>query len=264
MLLTQGSMKEDNVQNYSFLIKQIWSQNTDNPINSYKKSSNFLKLKNLIDTISIGDYFSYVVNLHSGTFEYISPTIKDILGYDVDEFNLDLYIKLIHPDDLPHLVDIQRMVSEFTINNTLYERMQYKYCYDYRVKDIDGNYHQLYIQHFYPELSENFNPQRTFSLLTDISHIKMGGIPKLNIFKLGDGLVKILNDKKNDKIQLTNKENEIFQFLIKGFTSQDISEALGLSVHTVNTHRRNILKRNNCYNTSELLSLYFETKIERN
>jgi DNA-binding CsgD family transcriptional regulator len=255
-------MKKDNIENYSFLIKKIWSQNTDNPSNSYKKSFNFLKLKNLIDTISIGNYFSYIVNLHTGTFEYISPKIKDILGYSVDEFNLELYINLIHPDDMPHLVEIQKKVSEFTINNELNERMEYKYCYDYRVKDKNGEYHQLYIQHFYPELSENYNPQRAFSLLTDISHIKIGGIPKLNIFKLGDGLVKILNDKKAHKIQLTNKENEIFQYLIKGFTSQDISEALGLSKHTVNTHRRNILKRNNCYNTSELLSLYFETKIE--
>lgn len=255
-------MKEDNIQKYSFLVKQIWSQNTDNPLNSYKKSFNFLKLKTLIDTISISDYFSYIVNLHTGVFEYISPSIKDILGYNVDEFNLELYIKLIHPDDLPHLIEIQKNVSEFTINNDLDNRMQYKYCYDYRIKDINGKYHQFYIQHFYPELSKNYNPQHAFSLLTDISHIKIGGIPKLNIFKLGDGLVKILNDKKDNKIQLTNKENEIFQYLIKGFTSQDISEALGISKHTVNTHRRNILKRNNCYNTSELLSLYFETKIE--
>lgn len=244
------------------LIKEIWNKHTDNPLNPYKENDKFLKLKNIIDTISIGEYFFYIVNLHTGDFEHISPSIKNILGYTAEEFNLELYVSLIHPDDLPYLINIQQNVSEFTISNPSTKRMHYKFCYDYRVKDKKGTYHQLYIQHFYPELSENYNPQRTFSMLTDISHIKMDGIPKLNIFKLGDGLVKILKEDNENKISLTNKESEIFDYLIKGFTSKDISEALNISKHTVDTHRRNILKRNHCSNTSELLSLYFETKID--
>lgn len=256
-------MKKDK-KKYISLVKEIWNQNTDIPDDSFDKNLKLSKLNNIIDIISIGDYFAYIINLHKGFLEYISPSVEHILGYKSEEFSLELYIELIHPDDMPYLVTIQQKVSEFTMTTDSNERMLYKYCYDYRVKHKNGEYKQFYLQHFYPELSKNNNPQRTFSLLTDITHIKFGGIPQLNIFKLGEGLVKILNDQNENKIQLTSKENEIFEFLIKGFTSQDIADALKISKHTVDTHRRNILKRNNCYNTSELLSLYFETKIERN
>lgn len=257
-------MKEDhNTAAYISHLKEIWSYNTDNPSRTYEDTLKRLDFSSLLDMVSIGNYFVYSLNLYTGDLEYVSPSIQKILGFTQEEFTLPLYIELIHPDDLPHLVKIQQYVAEFTFENSITERMQFKYCYDYRVKDKSGIYHQLYIQHFYPELSENHNPQRTFSLLTDISHIKMGGTPHLNIFNLDHGLVQILNEKNIRKIQLTNKENEIFEFLVKGFTSQDIADALGISKHTVDTHRRNILKRNNCANTSELLSLYFETKIER-
>ncbi len=244
------------------LIKKIWNKETENPTHQYQKNNNLLKLKNVLDTVSIGNYFFYVVNLYTGEIEYTSPTIQSILGYDPSCFDLDFYVKNIHPEDLPHLIEIQKDVSDFTINNSLNERNHYKFCYDFRIKDNKGEYHQFYIQHFYAELSKNNNPQRALSLLTDISHIKTGGIPKLNIFKLGDGLVQILNKDQKNKFYLTQKENEIFEYLIKGFTSKDISEALNISKHTVDTHRRNILKRNNCSNTSELLSLYFENNID--
>lgn len=254
-------MKEKD-KNHISLVKEIWNQNTDNPIDSYEKNLKISKLKSIMDIISIGNYLTYIVNLHTGEIEYISPSVEELLGFSPEEFSLDLYINLIHPEDLPHLIGIQKKVSEFTFNTAIEDRMLYKYCYDYRVKNKDGEYQQFYIQHFYPELSPNNNPQRAFSLLTDITHIKTGGTPQLNIFKLGEGLVKILKENQYTSIKLTTKETEIFEFLVKGYTSQDIANALEISKHTVDTHRRNILKRNNCSNTSELLSLYFENKLD--
>ena len=80
----------------------------------------------------------------------------------------------------------------------------------------------------------------------------------MHIYNIKDGLNNLLNSKTNSSLQLTKKETEIIEFLIKGYTSQDIADAIGLSKHTVDTHRRNILKKNDCSNTSELFSLYFK------
>ena len=80
----------------------------------------------------------------------------------------------------------------------------------------------------------------------------------MHIYGIKDGLNNLLNSKTNSSLQLTKKETEIIEFLIKGYTSQDIADAIGLSKHTVDTHRRNILKKNDCSNTSELFSLYFK------
>lgn len=90
--------------------------------------------------------------------------------------------------------------------------------------------------------------------------IKNWRIPTLSLFNIKNGLNNILN-QKNDHIILTNKEKEIADYLIKGYTSQDIGEVLNISKHTVDTHRRNILKKNNCSNTTEFFSLFLEKKI---
>ncbi len=80
----------------------------------------------------------------------------------------------------------------------------------------------------------------------------------MHIYNIKDGLNNLLNSKTNSSLQLTKKETEIIEFLMKGYTSQDIADAIGLSKHTIDTHRRNILKKNDCSNTSELFSLYFK------
>lgn len=55
--------------------------------------------------------------------------------------------------------------------------------------------------------------------------------------------VSILNEKKEDKENLSIREKEIISFVVKGFTNQEIADKLFISVHTVNTHRRNIAKK---------------------
>ena len=42
---------------------------------------------------------------------------------------------------------------------------------------------------------------------------------------------------------LTNREIEIAQLIIDGLTNVNISRQLGLSVHTVHTHRKNIMRK---------------------
>jgi len=51
----------------------------------------------------------------------------------------------------------------------------------------------------------------------------------------------------------TNREFEILNLIRQGFDSKTIGEKLFLSSHTINTHRRNILKKTNQSNTSELI-----------
>ena len=52
---------------------------------------------------------------------------------------------------------------------------------------------------------------------------------------------------------LTSREYEILHFIAMGFDSEIIAEKLFLSVNTVNTHRRNILKKTGASNTLELI-----------
>jgi two-component system response regulator NreC len=52
---------------------------------------------------------------------------------------------------------------------------------------------------------------------------------------------------------LTTREREILQLLAEGQTSKDVAARLGLSPHTVETHRGNILQKLNLHSTAELI-----------
>lgn len=45
------------------------------------------------------------------------------------------------------------------------------------------------------------------------------------------------------KSELAKREREILGMILKEHTSQDIADILNLSVHTIDTHRKNILRK---------------------
>lgn len=53
---------------------------------------------------------------------------------------------------------------------------------------------------------------------------------------------------------LTRREKEIIEFLERGLKSSEIAEKLFLSVHTVDTHRKNMLQKFNVHNVQSLLN----------
>lgn len=52
------------------------------------------------------------------------------------------------------------------------------------------------------------------------------------------------NDENNkDDLALTEREKNILRLIAFGFSSMEIADNLFLSIHTINTHRKNILKK---------------------
>lgn len=64
-----------------------------------------------------------------------------------------------------------------------------------------------------------------------------------------------------DKLEkLTEREIEIVQLVCDGKTTAEIAEQLKRSTHTINTHRKNVLKKLNVKSPLELLKLMSETQ----
>ncbi|MDZ7847055.1 MAG: response regulator transcription factor [Owenweeksia sp.] len=55
---------------------------------------------------------------------------------------------------------------------------------------------------------------------------------------------------------LTSRQVEVAKRIFEGKTSAEIGEELFLSKHTVDTHRRDILRQTGCHNTTELFAYY--------
>lgn len=69
------------------------------------------------------------------------------------------------------------------------------------------------------------------------------------------------SNKTSEKIQLTSREKEILKLYVEGFTNTEISDKLNLSIHTVKTHKNNIMQKYNFKSTVEMIKYAIKNKI---
>lgn len=82
---------------------------------------------------------------------------------------------------------------------------------------------------------------------------------KYGIAPISPHVVDILTDKNatrtsRDSVQLTSRENDVFNLLCKGLTNKYIAKSLNLSVYTVADHVKSIFKKMNVHSRTALIS----------
>ncbi|MEQ8909076.1 MAG: response regulator transcription factor [Vicingaceae bacterium] len=74
-----------------------------------------------------------------------------------------------------------------------------------------------------------------------------------------DELLKSNNlQDEEDEIRLTKREIEILELVCQEMNSQEIAKSLFISVHTAETHRRNLLNKTGCKNSIGLVKFAME------
>lgn len=69
------------------------------------------------------------------------------------------------------------------------------------------------------------------------------------------------NTLSYDKANLTERELQIIQLIAEGYTNSQIAAVLYLSNHTVNTHRKNIMRKLNVNNTAGIVMYAVKTEL---
>lgn len=59
--------------------------------------------------------------------------------------------------------------------------------------------------------------------------------------------------ESNDRVELSEREMEVVKLIATGSTSFEIADELSISIHTVNSHRKNILKKLKLKSPTELI-----------
>ena len=84
------------------------------------------------------------------------------------------------------------------------------------------------------------------------------------VIELSDNKQKVINkmlnlqnnndeaSAQNESVDLSNRETDVLVCVAKGMTNKDISDMLNISVHTVITHRKNIVKKTGIKSVSGL------------
>jgi len=218
--------------------------------------------KKLLNIFQVGDYYYMVFNPPEMVIEFVSEHITNILGYQPEEFTLDMLMTIIHPEDLPYFMDFEATVTRFWSQLPPDKVMKYKSRYDYRIRKKNGDYTRILQQIVTIQSDEEGAVFRTFVVHTDISYLKTDNRMVLSFIGL-EGEPSYIDVKPIQKFSpsksiFTSREREIVQYLSQGKTSREIAEALHISPQTVATHRKNIFKKTGTSSVVQLVRLTVE------
>lgn len=204
----------------------------------------------------VGPWYYYVFNVIHARFEYIDPQITSVLGYSPNEMDAEMWFSCVHPEDQAAVLNFEKTAVEFFRNLSQDKIARYKFSYDLRFRNKDGKFIRILQQILPLSFDANSRELLTLGVHTDITHIKPDGKPTMSFIGF-DGEPSYYNVDTNKGIRVRNslfteREKDIIRLLISGAKSAEIARELNISQKTVDTHRRNILIKAECRNTTEL------------
>ena len=170
-----------------------------------------------------------------GRYYYVTEYVEDI---DAPQ-ELDIE-KLVHPDDLEVVRQIDKKVWEFLDTLPEEEKLAYKYIYELRVLEKGKYIRMIYQTRILAFKDDNFLAMGIIDLAPEQSANTSVRFQIKNC--LTDEIVPFTIETATD-VLLTPREREILALAKEGMFSKEISEKLNISVHTVNRHRQNILEK---------------------
>lgn len=193
---------------------------------------------------------------------FFTGNVENLSGYPESMFRnkgMETSFTMIHPDDRPELFRFQKIVFDAFHELTISERHTFEFSYTTRwvhrttqdilwmtskvrpyVIDELGNFIMdlhIIIQLHTPPKAKNYDWSYSFS--------KDDGT-KIFVSK---------NSPVDREVKLTSKEREIVDLILEGKESKEISQILNISINTVGTHRKNILRKLGARNVGEMVKI---------
>lgn len=214
--------------------------------------------KKLLIFFQIGESFYTVFNFQMVAFDFVSEEVTSVLGYNRDEFVVDHVVQNIHPDDRAWFLNCQETAGQFLLGLSPSRQMKYKLRIDYRIKKQSGEYSWIMHQSVVVHNDNTGKVLRTLVIFTDISHLKTSGRHVMSYIGM-DGEpsyldVDVCNNFREESNLLTKREKEILYLIAEGKPSKEIAELLYISKHTVDSHRKNLLRKTGSACTVELIN----------
>jgi hypothetical protein len=232
----------------SYLPSGFLKINPDDPI--------MLKLEELTGD---NDQYFQVFDVGQMKFLFTSKNIFHLLGITAEEINPGHYTQRIHPNDEERLGQARARVYKMEMEIFQAQKGSALTSYNLRIRNSAGNYNNLFVQDY---LFFSPIPYKAVFLIQVITNIDWYKMKKdrfhhyagndLSLFRFPDQkLLEIGPD-------LSYREFEIIGLIEAGLGSKEIADKLFLSIHTINTHRSNILEKTGKSQISDLIYEYKE------
>ena len=194
--------------------------------------------------------FLFILDLNTNKFVWISDYHRKLLGYKVDLKKQDskALLNLFHPDDRDLLKEMKEFFSK--TKKGVFSSI-------YRLKKGSGDFFWVYTN------------VKIFKKTHDLSTFQIVGLTV--DFSLSINYNKHVKQVLKEKLQESNtllianvsgRELEIMRYFANGYKTKEIAEELDISFHTVNNHRKNILKKLKLRNLASMVNFAVENGLD--
>lgn len=235
-------------------------QNFDPNLSEYKRS--LRPMPRGQHALSLGPAFLFIYDYHAQQYAYVGKEVERVLGYPPEALRqggVRFVTQRMRPQDAEAFAQmVLRALHHLRYDIADRERAQYSVSFDYQIRHANGKYIHILQQSI--ELAYDLQGNLVFSLekVTDISHRPPESSPMLSIYgPNADGclIYRPHHDTTTDSSFFTRSEMRVLQLLDKAMSTQEIADRLDLSINTIATHRKNMLKKAGVSNTPKLLRL---------
>ncbi len=223
----------------------------------YSKAEGFVQAADAFSRAT--NHCVYIIDYYRRGFLYVSENPLFLCGKTpqcVLQSGYLFYLNHVPKPDLELLLKINEAGFQFFSGIPAGNRGEYSITYDFHL--IHRNKKPVLVNHHLTPLAldEQSNIWLALCLVTHSSNKLAGNI---QITRKGSSEVfeydldaKTWNEQKATK--LTVKEREVLILAMKGFTTKEIAQKMGVTVVTIKFHRKNILQKFGVNNISEAVS----------
>ncbi|WP_452224567.1 response regulator transcription factor [Lacinutrix chionoecetis] len=212
-----------------------------------------------IDALARTTYQSlYVVDYKEKGFDYVSENPLFLCGNTAEEvkkMGYAFYFKHVMESDLELLLKINKIGFEFYERVPMEERKNYTISYDFHLVNKKGE--KTLINHEMTPLFMTSEGKlwKAIALVSLSSKKQSGNIRVTNRKDKKTYNYNIEGDfwKEKEAINLTSREKEILKHSTRGYTINEIAEAIFVSPDTVKFHRKKLFEKLEVKNISEAI-----------
>lgn len=250
-------------------ISEYWKEKYSSQVKDYRPFKISADFKSFASMFALGNSYLYILNLHDFEIEYISESVKPFVGKDAGEVDLNALMETILPEEINNLNLKSKLIGDFyTSFLDKEEVLAYKNIFTYKMRDAGGKIRTMLYQAIPLSVLENGAPEHVLCIQTDVSHLKITSTCAVSLINMNGGKNYLnvdisqgkfdpeasVGDRKDISKLFSEREKEIVISLSRGLNAAQIANELNLSHHTIKTHRRNILQKSGCSNTTELVA----------
>lgn len=201
----------------------------------------------------------FTVDVYKKRYDFASESFSRIFGYDPQRIGSirrqgDYLEERIHPDDRRELTEYQIEHGQFIYSLPPAQRNDYRQIFQFRVLDANDHYVNATSRHQVVQTDRSGKAWIVMGIMEVApDQLPAGHVRRALVnMRTGEILTSLLIPVEK---RLTGREKEILLLIREGLLSKEIADRLGLSINTVNNHRKNILTKLDVDNSIEAVNL---------